>query len=183
MTCWASWPQPIPVPPFDRGRRVVSTRRGLTMTLIQRHRSIWTPCGALTCRRRSCTASAAGRAFLRSCVPTCSGRRGAAGHSNGGCGVSSAFRRSPNDWCATSPRPTRRPDEALLTLADFLIVLREVDYEPAEGALSRTEFHEVYDTFLRELARKLGREVEAHRGLLSEEPAEFWNRVVKRCLA
>ena len=74
-------------------------------------------------------------------------------------------------------------DEALLTLADFLIVLREVDYEPAEGALSRTEFHEVYDTFLRELARKLGREVEAHRRLLSEEPAEFWKRVVKRCLA
>ena len=74
-------------------------------------------------------------------------------------------------------------DEALLALADFLIVLREVDYEPAEGALSRTEFHEVYDTFLRELVRKLGHEVEAHRGLLSEEPAEFWNRVVKRCLA
>ena len=74
-------------------------------------------------------------------------------------------------------------DEALLTLADFLIVLREADYEPAEGALSRTEFYEVYDTFLRELARKLGREVEAHRRLLSEEPAEFWKRVVKRCLA
>ena len=74
-------------------------------------------------------------------------------------------------------------DEALLTLADFLIVRREVDYQTSDGAMSRDEFHEVYDAFVRELARTLRRDVEAHRERLSQGPSEFWERVVKRCLA
>jgi hypothetical protein len=76
-----------------------------------------------------------------------------------------------------------RADEALLTLADFLIVLREVDYQPGDGAMSKEEFHETYDAFLRDLARTLRHEVEAHRERLSAEPARFWERVVRRCLA
>jgi hypothetical protein len=74
-------------------------------------------------------------------------------------------------------------DEALLTLADFLIVLRQVDYQPDDGAMSKDEFREVYDAFLRELARALRRDVEVHRERLSREPVAFWERVVKRCLA
>jgi hypothetical protein len=75
------------------------------------------------------------------------------------------------------------PDEALLTLADFLIVLREVDYQPEHGALSAEEFHAAYTPFLRELARTLGRAVDQQSALLSAQPLAFWERVAKRCLA
>ena len=39
-------------------------------------------------------------------------------------------------------------DEALLTLADFLIVLREVDYQPSDGSLPKAEFERIFRPFL-----------------------------------
>ena len=42
-------------------------------------------------------------------------------------------------------------DEALLTLADFLIVLREVDYQPSDGRLPKAEFERIFRPFLSEL--------------------------------
>ena len=39
-------------------------------------------------------------------------------------------------------------DEGLLTLGDFLIVLREVDYQPSAGSLTKPEFEEVFRPFL-----------------------------------
>ena len=72
-------------------------------------------------------------------------------------------------------------EEALLTLADFLIVLREVDYEPHDGALPKTEFEKTYRPFLVELAGKMRGAIEPHRGRMSAETSEFWDRVVKRC--
>ena len=71
-------------------------------------------------------------------------------------------------------------EEALLTLADFLIVLIEVDYQPAEGFLPEADFEVVYRAFLRELAGKLQREVEAHCDQLSDDLRNFWERVLKR---
>ncbi|MBK6427797.1 MAG: hypothetical protein IPF82_16845 [Blastocatellia bacterium] len=50
-------------------------------------------------------------------------------------------------------------DEALLMLADFLIVLDEVCYEPIEGSLPKTEFDGIYRPFLNGLAEKLKRDV------------------------
>ena len=72
-------------------------------------------------------------------------------------------------------------DEALLTLADFLIVLREVDYQPSDGCLPKAEFERVFRLFLRELAGKLERQIDGHRGRISEDSMHFWNRVVERC--
>ena len=72
-------------------------------------------------------------------------------------------------------------DEALLTLADFMIVLREVDYETEDGALPKREFDAIYRPFLRELAGGLGRRVSAQRDRVSAEMREFWERVVKQC--
>ena len=72
-------------------------------------------------------------------------------------------------------------DEALLSLADFLIVLGQVEYQTSDGALRTAEFEAVYRPFLAELAGSLRARVELHRDHLSEDLLKFWNRVVKRC--
>jgi hypothetical protein len=72
-------------------------------------------------------------------------------------------------------------DEALLTLADFLIVLREVDYQPSDGALPKAEFEKVFRPFLNELADRLGRQIGTHQERMSDDMMRFWKRVVERC--
>ena len=72
-------------------------------------------------------------------------------------------------------------DEALLSLADFLIVLREVDYQPTDGSIPKGEFDKVFRLFLQELADKLGKEIDAHHSCISEDILHFWKRVEKRC--
>ncbi len=72
-------------------------------------------------------------------------------------------------------------DECLLTLADFMIVLREVNYLGAPPALSKSEFDCVYSAFLTQLARKMARQVDNLRHLMSRQSLEFWERVVQRC--
>ena len=72
-------------------------------------------------------------------------------------------------------------DEALLTLTDFLIVLREVNYRPDVGSLSSEEFREVFRPFLRELADRLYKQVGPKLGSVSAELAAFWGRVLEQC--
>jgi hypothetical protein len=72
-------------------------------------------------------------------------------------------------------------DEALLTLADFLIVLREVDYQAAEGSLPKAEFEKVFRPFLKGLADKIGRAIGERRDSVSEDLMNFWKRVGERC--
>jgi hypothetical protein len=76
-----------------------------------------------------------------------------------------------------------RADETLLTLTDFLIVLREVEYQPAEGMLTKAEFGKTYQAFLRGLAVKLRERVATQRTLVSEDMSRFWDRVVERCVS
>jgi hypothetical protein len=72
-------------------------------------------------------------------------------------------------------------DEALLTLADFLIVLREVDYQPGDGSLPKAEFEKVFRSFLGDLANKLRQQIETHRDRVSEDLMHFWERVLEQC--
>ena len=72
-------------------------------------------------------------------------------------------------------------DEALLTLADFLIVLREVDYTPGAGCLSKSEFDAEFRPFLSSLADRLQEQVAARQSNVSPELMGFWRRVVDRC--
>lgn len=72
-------------------------------------------------------------------------------------------------------------DEMLLTIADFLIMLHEVDYRPSNGSLSKAEFNEVFRPFLKDLAEKIGQKIDAHRDALSEDVRTFWKRVEDRC--
>jgi hypothetical protein len=72
-------------------------------------------------------------------------------------------------------------DEGVLTLADFLIVLREVKYQPAEGSLSESEFKKEYRPFLGSLAGKLRSLIEPQRHRISEDLIRFWERVLEEC--
>ena len=72
-------------------------------------------------------------------------------------------------------------DEALLTLADFLIVLREVDYQLTDGALPKNQFDELFRPFLPEIADRLAQQVNAEKDRLSVDVIGFWDRVVERC--
>jgi len=60
-------------------------------------------------------------------------------------------------------------------------VLREVEYEPVEGALSKAQFGRVYRQFLRHLVTDVDREIRTRRGRIGKETMGFWNRVVERC--
>jgi uncharacterized protein (DUF2267 family) len=72
-------------------------------------------------------------------------------------------------------------DEAILTLADLLIVLREVTYEPAEGALSADEFKLEYDNFLKAVVNKIRCEIEFQGDQVPGDVVKFWERVLKTC--
>jgi len=73
--------------------------------------------------------------------------------------------------------------EALLALADFLVVLREVRYQPADGSLSTPEFDAIFDPFVRELGDRLTQCVQRNGHSVSTDIMQFWERVVERCQA
>jgi hypothetical protein len=72
-------------------------------------------------------------------------------------------------------------DEALLALADFLIVLREVSYEEGEGAISVDQFEAVYRPFLRDLVTEVDAQVGGSCQGVDDELINFWKSVVRRC--
>jgi hypothetical protein len=72
-------------------------------------------------------------------------------------------------------------DEALLTLADFLIVLREVSYRGDDTALPKSDFDKVFRSFLSELAGAIHQQVESRLGGTSQDLKDFWGRVVEQC--
>ena len=72
--------------------------------------------------------------------------------------------------------------ESLLTLADLLIVLQEVDYQPGDGYMSKKDFEGVYRPFLKGLAERLDKATAERRRRLPKDLSDFWNRVVTRCV-
>jgi len=68
-------------------------------------------------------------------------------------------------------------DEALLTLTDFVIVLREVNYQPKDGSLKREEYEEVFQHFLKQLTRDLHQRVSENRDRVSDDLWQFWERM------
>lgn len=71
-------------------------------------------------------------------------------------------------------------DESLLTLTDFLIVLREVDYQFSEGSLKKEEYDKVFLPFLKGLTKDLHQKVGVYRARISDDLWQFWERVVLR---
>lgn len=72
-------------------------------------------------------------------------------------------------------------DEALLTLADFLIVLQQVDYTPSNNSLSKSEFEAVFRPFIHYLGDKMQKEIAAQQANISTELMSFWCRVLDQC--
>src|SRR5262249_27516285 len=73
-------------------------------------------------------------------------------------------------------------EEGLLTLADFLIVLREVKYQAASGSLTASEFNQEYQSFLAATASDLRTQLLPHQEKVSPDLFSFWERVVKTCV-
>jgi hypothetical protein len=74
-----------------------------------------------------------------------------------------------------------RAEEGLLILADFLIVLCEVNYGSNNGCLSKEDFEKIYRPFLSGLAEKLDRQIDGLDSTMSNDLLQFWKRVVQRC--
>lgn len=72
-------------------------------------------------------------------------------------------------------------DDALLTLADFLIVLREVDYAETAGALNRTQFDAVFRPFLQDMASDAAGKVSRTADRVAPDVMGFWRRTVAAC--
>ena len=71
-------------------------------------------------------------------------------------------------------------DEALLNVADFMIVLMEVQYEPEEGSLPLAVFEEEYTPFLKQLLIDANSQVQQRRTEIGAKVLQFWGRVVAR---
>jgi hypothetical protein len=76
---------------------------------------------------------------------------------------------------------TQAPDEALLTVADLLVVVSEVAYQPVNGSLSKAIFDRVFRKFLAELALDLEDRISSKLPSVSAEALAFWQRVLTRC--
>jgi hypothetical protein len=119
-------------------------------------------------------------ALSRNCVQICSGRYGDARRWSGGCEVLLAEPLADR-LVAELANANGASDESLLAIADFLIILHEVDYQPSDGSLPKAEFEKVFRSFLKELAEKLWQKIDAHRDSVSADVTTFWKRVEERC--
>lgn len=71
--------------------------------------------------------------------------------------------------------------EALLSLIDFTILLREVNYVGDEVSLNSDQFNDIYFPFLRSLVSKLNQTIRDESSKFGKELISFWGRVVRQC--
>jgi len=71
--------------------------------------------------------------------------------------------------------------EAVLALADFLLMLADVNYKEEPGCLSRSEFDQVFKPFVKELASRLKSRIDSMKEKLSAEIHAFFTGVYDRC--
>ena len=76
---------------------------------------------------------------------------------------------------------TNQDDEALLSLGDFLIVLREVDYTPIQGSLCRDTFYAVFNPFVCDIANKVEEQISNQQPIMSPALIDFWEQVLRQC--
>ena len=71
--------------------------------------------------------------------------------------------------------------ETILVLADFLLMLTEVNYREEPGWLSRSEFNRVFKPFVKELASYLNSSIDLLKGKLPTKIQAFWTEVYDKC--
>lgn len=96
-------------------------------------------------------------------------------------GISALADRLVSELEKPDPKSHQSSHEALLNLADFLIVLNDVDYSSAEGYLSKQDFNKVFRPFLRDLVDQLDHSIDNFKNHAPEEMRNFWKRVVEHC--
>jgi hypothetical protein len=60
-------------------------------------------------------------------------------------------------------------------------VLREVDYQPIDGALPKAQFKTIFSAFLKELANSLNPKIQENSNHISKDAMDFWERVLEQC--
>jgi hypothetical protein len=71
--------------------------------------------------------------------------------------------------------------EVVLILADFLLMLTEVDYREEPGYLRRSDFDRIFKPFVKELAAELNPRIDLLRSNLPIEIQSFFTEVYNRC--
>ena len=97
-----------------------------------------------------------------------------------GAGTDEQNEASPRLWQEFT-HANGQADEALLSLADLLISLGELEYDPGDGAVDRDVVERAYGQFLDRLTQELRRRVAPHRRSLSPDVLTFWESVLEQC--
>lgn len=83
--------------------------------------------------------------------------------------------------CAEAMTSSTNAEEALLSLIDFIILLREVSYSDEVGAVTREEFDGIYLPFLSNLVRFLDQRIRSDSARFGRDLLAFWGRTIKQC--
>ena len=83
--------------------------------------------------------------------------------------------------CAEAMTRSTNAEEALLSLIDFIILLREVNYSDELGTVTREQFDGIYRPFLADLVRFLDQSVQSDSARFGEDLLAFWGRTIKQC--
>jgi hypothetical protein len=83
--------------------------------------------------------------------------------------------------CAEAMTSSANAEEALLSLIDFIILLREVNYSDEVGAVTREQFDAIYLPFLSNLVRFLDQRVRSDGASFGKDLLAFWGRTIKQC--
>lgn len=83
--------------------------------------------------------------------------------------------------CAEAMTSSTNTEEALLSLIDFIILLREVHYSNEVGALTREQFDGIYLPFLSNLVQFLDQRVRSDSARFGKDLLAFWERTIKQC--
>jgi hypothetical protein len=83
--------------------------------------------------------------------------------------------------CAEAMTRSTNAEEALLSLIDFIILLREVNYSDEVGAVTREQFDGIYLPFLSNLVRLLDQRIRSDSTRFGRDLLAFWGRTIKQC--
>ncbi len=83
--------------------------------------------------------------------------------------------------CHEAIASSANAQEALLSLCDLVILLREVDYAGDAGSLARDEFDEIYRPFLQTLVGELNQTICSECSKFGNDVSTFWERTIKLC--
>jgi hypothetical protein len=98
---------------------------------------------------------------------------------SGMIGVQRLAERMAQGLCGESGQAS----EAVLSLADLLLMLGDVEYRESQTAMSRRDFNRFFKQFLTRLVADLDGRIDACGSQISSDVRQFWSRVRRRYLA